>query len=198
MIIPPYPATHLLCEIYDSIDGNASDYDRFAGVARSFKPLPPPKSRSLGASSSHWIRPQQSHQHRTERKLPSPRLVRQIAQISAGRVDVPCPFENTGHCRSRIFRPHRLAGVLVGAWTDAQHRSDHHSPTHPTYLKVRLRQVFGEDLLLNSVIIKRPFRRVATYQGQWLYPATSRHWSPPLIRLSGRPALAGSPQNPHA
>ena len=81
-----------------------------------------------------------------------PRLVRQIAQISAGRVDVPCPFENTGHCRSRIFRPHRLAGVLVGAWTDAQHRSDHHSPTHPTYLKVRLRQVFGEDLLLNSVI----------------------------------------------
>ncbi len=124
----------------------------FAGVARSFKLLPPPKSRSLGASSNHWIRPQQSHQHRPERKLPSPRLVRQIAQISAGRVDVPCPFENTGHCRSHIFRPHRLAGVLVGAWTDAQHRSDHHSPTHPTYLKVRLRQVFGEDLLLNSVI----------------------------------------------
>lgn len=149
MIIPPYPATHLLCEIYDSIDGNASDYDIRRG-SENFQATATPKEPFARRFEQPLDSP--ATEPSTPARAKTPRLVRQIAQISAGRVDVPCPFENTGHCRSRIFRPHRLAGVLVGAWTDAQHRSDHHSPTHPTYLKVRLRQVFGEDLLLNSVI----------------------------------------------
>lgn len=111
-----------MCEIYDSIDGNASDYDIRRG-SEKFQATATPKEPFARRFEQPLDSP--ATEPSTPARAKTPRLVRQIAQISAGRVDVPCPFENAGHDGGCVLRPKDPAGLLIGARTDPEHRSNH-------------------------------------------------------------------------
>jgi hypothetical protein len=76
------------------------------------------------------IRPEQRHEHRSQRKLALLGSSRQIAQIAASRVDVASLFENAGNDGGPIFWAHNLARLLIGRWRNAERRAHHDRGRH--------------------------------------------------------------------
>lgn len=75
-----------------------------------------PSSRSIGTH--------QRHQHGADRELSFFGSPGQNTEIATGRVDMAAAFEDAGHHRRRILRPHDQAGILIGGWADIEHGSN--------------------------------------------------------------------------